>query len=206
MKDTSPFKIAILIVFILSTVLGLALFAMSKGPSDVNNANLVAWGTISIDAFDALYNNSTLSKDKTIKINYVRKDVTSFDSEFVEALAEGTGPDMVILRDDLLNKEINKLILIPYKSYSERTFKDKFIEAGEVFLYPNGILALPIMVDPMVLYWNRDTFSSSQISQPPKYWDEINSLIEKMTKKDSDGNILRSAIALGEWSNPKKNL
>jgi len=51
------------------------------------------------------------------------------------------------------------------------------------------------------MYWNRDIFSNNLISQPPKYWDQINSLIEKITKKDSGSNILQSAIALGEFRN-----
>ena len=56
---------------------------------------------------------------------------------------------------------------------SERDFKNTYIEEGELYLAANGILGLPITVDPMVMYWNRDIFSSAAIAAPPSYWDEF---------------------------------
>ncbi|MBA3732836.1 extracellular solute-binding protein [Patescibacteria group bacterium] len=197
----SNFKIAILTIFGISSVVGIAVFALSKATVSPQSANLVVWGTISNEAFDSAYQNSTLKSNKEVKIAYVKKDTANFDSEFVEALAEGTGPDIVILRDDFIYKNSKKLFVIPYKSYPARTFKDKFIEEGEIFLSTDGIVAVPFIIDPMVLYWNRDMFSNNQISQPPQYWDQIYPLVDKITNKDSSGNILKSAIALGEWRN-----
>ncbi len=197
----SNFKIAFTSIFGVCAVIGIVLFAMSKGGAGSENVTLVAWGTISSEAFDSAYKASTLVSSKAVNITYQRKDPSTFDSEFVEALAEGKGPDIVVLRDDYIYKQRNKLLVIPFKSYSERTFKDKFIEEGELFLNPEGVVAVPFIVDPLVMYWNRDMFSNVSVSQPPRYWDEFYTLIEKLTKKDSDANILQSAIALGEWRN-----
>lgn len=44
-------------------------------------------------------------------------------------------------------------------------------------------------------------FSNALVSQPPKYWDEVYGLINKITRKDTSGNVLQSALALGEWTN-----
>ena len=197
----SNFKIAITTIFSICILVALVLFALSKGSSGTANANILVWGTIHSDAFDTAYRNSSLYANKNLKIQYVKKDIADFDSEFVEALADGIGPDIVVLRDDFMYKERNKLLVIPYKSYSERSFKDTFIEEGELFLSEEGVVAVPFIVDPLVLYWNRDMFSSALISQPPQYWDEFYSIISKITKKDSGGNILQSALALGEWRN-----
>ncbi len=196
----SNFKIAVLAIFSICIVAGVAIFALSKNNAG-SSGNLVVWGTVSDDAFNAAYKNSTLKSNKNVKISYFKKDPQTFESDFVEALAEGNGPDLVIMRDDEIYKQSNKLFLIPYANYSERNFKDRFIEEGELFLEKDGILALPFIVDPMVMYWNRDIFSNNAIANPPKYWDEIYPIIDKVTKKTAQADILQSAIAFGEWDN-----
>jgi ABC-type glycerol-3-phosphate transport system substrate-binding protein len=196
------FKFVLTGIFAVCIVAGIALFALSKGKSATAlSANLVVWGTISENTFNRAFQASTLSNSQDLHIVYVKKDSSSFDADFIEALADGVGPDIVILREDSMYKERNKIFTIPYKSLTERSFKDKFIEEGELFLTPDGVLALPFIVDPMVMYWNRDLFSNNVISQPPKYWDEVYDIINKITKKDSNANILQSALALGEWRN-----
>jgi len=201
MNNMSKFKLGVMIVFGVFIVIGIAVFATKKDGSSTSSGSVIIWGTISQKWFDVMYKGSGLDKNKTTLISYVEKDESDFDQEFIEALAEGRGPDIVILRDDSVYKHRNKLFVIPYKNYTERSFKDKFIEGSEVFLSPEGVVAVPFIVDPMVMYWNRNIFTNNQVSQPPQYWDQIFSLIEKVTKKDSSGNVLQSAIALGEWRN-----
>lgn len=197
----SSFKIIVLTIFSLSIVAGIAIFAFSKGSSSAPPADVLVWGTIPDNYFNITYAASSLFSNKNIKVNYVRKDPHDFDSDFVEALAEGRGPDVVVIGDDIIYKNRNKLVNIPYKSYSERIFKDTFIEAGEVFLSDSGIVAVPFLIDPIVMYWNRDLFANNQVSQPPLYWEQIPDLVNRMTKKDSSGNVFQSTIAFGEWSN-----
>lgn len=197
----SYLRYIILGVFSLSIIAGIAIFALSKGSGGSQSANIVVWGTLPEDSFSASLVASSIPNNKSIKVSYVRKDAADFDADFVEALAEGNGPDVVLLREDLFYKNRNKLVTIPYKNYSERTFKDTFIEEGEIFLAQDGIVAVPFMVDPMVMYWNRDIFANNQISQPPLYWEQMPNLVSKLTKKDTSGNVFQSAVSFGEWSN-----
>lgn len=197
----SAFKIVLTSIFAVSIVFGLALFALSKGSDPELKANLVVWGTIPGDVFKKAYDSSSIKQNKNVTVSYVQKNVSSFDTEFIEALADGVGPDVVILREDFLYKHRNRFFQIPYTSFTERAFKDRFIEQGEMFLTSEGILAFPFMVDPLVLYWNRDLFSNSSVAQPPQYWDELSTLVPKLTKKDSSGSVLYSTIALGEYRN-----
>lgn len=204
-KNMSKFQIAVLSVFSVAIVLGLVFFATSRGSSS-SSANLLVWGTISDEAFNAAHKASSAFGSKTIKVTYVKKDVADFQQSFVEALADGTGPDIIIVRDDFVYQNRNKIFTVPYKNYTERTFKDTFIEEGEMFLSSQGTIAFPFMVDPLVMYWNRDIFQNNLLSQPPKYWDEFasdksTSLVGKITKRDNNANILQSAVALGEWRN-----
>ncbi len=197
----SFFKIAVIAIFSLCFVIGVALFALSKSSSGTQSADLIIWGTIQSEAFDLAYRNSTIQADDSIRISYIRKDESTFDAEFVESLADGVGPDIVILREDSIYKHRNKIFTIPYKNYTQRDFQDRFIAEGELFLNGEGVVGVPFIIDPLVMYWNRDIFSNNLISQPPRYWDEMNNLINKITKKDSGGNVLQSAIALGESRN-----
>lgn len=199
--NISKFKLGVMIFFGVFIVIGILVFALARNNSSSMNANLTIWGTLPRDSFQSLIDNSTLDKSKTITINYVLKDQGDFDQDLIEALAEGRGPDIVMLRDDNVYKHRNRLFVIPYKNYSERAFKDKFIEGAEVFLSEEGVTAVPFMTDPMVMYWNRNIFSNNLVSQPPQYWDQVFELTEKMTKRDTNGNVLQSAIALGESRN-----
>jgi ABC-type glycerol-3-phosphate transport system substrate-binding protein len=116
-------------------------------------------------------------------------------------MASGNGPDLVILPQDELVSFSNKLAPIPYSYMSQRTYTDSFINEGQLFLAPNGALAYPFLVDPLVLYWNRDLFANAGIPQPPVYWSDILDIAPKLTVSDGSGAIQTSAIAMGEWSN-----
>jgi ABC-type glycerol-3-phosphate transport system substrate-binding protein len=70
-----------------------------------------------------------------------------------------------------------------------------------MFLSPSGVTALPLFVDPLVLYWNRDIFANALIASPPKYWDELYALSGKISTHDSSSDIIQSAIPFGEWDN-----
>ncbi len=207
----STFKITLISIFSACIVIGMIVFAMQKSASTAQHVTLTVWGTISSDTFNAAYNASSLKANKAITVNYVQKNTSTFDSDFVQALADGVGPDMVILRDDLVYQEHNRLFPVPYTSLSEASFDSAFLQEAKMYLTPQGIIALPLIVDPMVMYWNRDLFSSNFVAQPPKYWDQFsdttgasgkqNGLITTITHRDANANVTQSALALGEWDN-----
>lgn len=43
----------------------------------------------------------------------------------------------------------------------------------------DSIIAFPLTIDPLVMYWNRDILSNAGIVKPPAYWDEIYSIVKK---------------------------
>ena len=62
-------------------------------------------------------------------------------------------------------------------------------------------MALPILVDPLVMYWNRSLFNAASLALPPKAWDELVDLSTKLTKTDPSFSVLQSTIALGGYEN-----
>jgi len=159
------------------------------------------WGTLSASSFSAFTEDYFSKAGLKYSVSYSEKNPTTFDRDLVEAIASGVGPDAIILPSDLIVRFANKIYNIPYASLPELTFKQTFIQEGELYLTSNGVMALPFSIDPLVMYWNRDIFNNVGITKPPVSWTEVISLVPKMTKKDQAQNIITSAVAFGEYRN-----
>lgn len=200
MTNMSRFQIILTGIFAFFIIAGVFVFAIS-GRSGEERATLLVWGSVPQSIFESVISKLPIAKDKTISITYVYKKDEDFDNDFIEALASGVGPDVVVIAQDSMIKHRKKLMLIPFESYSERQFKDTFVEEGEIFIEQGGFIAFPFLIDPLVMYWNRDIFSGASLSQPPRYWDEFYNLSKDLTRKDGSLNITRATIALGEYGN-----
>lgn len=199
------FQIIVTGVFISSAVIGLLVFSgvIPIGSQKANvgaQGTVVLWGTVKAnDIFPVLedFNNA----NKTFVVKYVQKFPETFDKELLEALASGTGPDMFFLPDDLAYSYRNRIFSIPYETYPAAAFKANFLSAGEVFLTSKGILAFPIAVDPLVMYYNRNILDANNIVYPPISWDEFAALVPVLTLKNEEKQIIKSAVSLGQFSN-----
>lgn len=197
----SKFQLILTGIFGAFILIGVLVFAYGQSTGSNNVAKATVWGTMSSSMFSNFLHESGLDEDKTVDITYVQKNRETFDQDFIEALAVGRGPDLFFLPQDSIIKHQDKIFAIPFSAFAERDFKDIFIEESEIFLTNNGILGLPFVVDPMVMYWNRDIFSNAGLSIPPKFWSEVYDLATKLTVKDTNLNITKSALAFGEYSN-----
>ncbi|PIP55928.1 MAG: hypothetical protein CO183_01255 [Candidatus Zambryskibacteria bacterium CG_4_9_14_3_um_filter_42_9] len=197
----SQFQIILLVVFGVFIVGGVVAFSLFRGGAGDTSFPMTVWGDIPRQDFTLLLNSPILTKDRRFIVSYVEKSADTIEAEFTEALARGIGPDLIILTQDKIWKNRPKLLTIPYTGISEQDFKSTFIEEGELFLSPDSIYALPLSIDPMVLYYNRDLLSSVGIAQPIAYWDEIYSATTNLSKRDAVGNLVLSTMALGEARN-----
>lgn len=135
-----------------------------------------------------------------VRILYTAKDTATFDSDLTEALASGRAPDAIILTQENIVPQKDRIVALAYPA---RDLKNNFIQEGELFLVPEGALGLPIVVDPLVMYWNRDMFGGAGISEFPTSWTDLySSQILGLTKHGGDkGALTQSAFALGEFDN-----
>lgn len=163
---------------------------------------LVVWGTIPKTVMEQkVMAAAERVVGQGVEISYIERNPATFDDDLIEKLASGSGPDIVLLPESLIVRHRDKIYPFPYESYTEREFRDTFIQEGELYLFPEGVLALPFSADPMVMYWNRPMFSSGSVVRPPAYWDEFLSVVPAITKKDKANNILKAALAFGEYQN-----
>ena len=195
----SNFQIIILVVFSFFVLAGIVLFATNTiGKKSGGLAPVVMWGTLPSSAVQSLI--ESIPKG-TMNMTYVEKDPSVFEKDLVEALANGEGPDMIVLPQDLAIRSKNKIFTIPFTSYPLRSYKDDFVDASDVFLLEDGEEAVPFAVDPLVMYWNKTHFINASIVNPPQTWDEFNLDVAKLTKKDSNYNVTQSGVAMGSFDN-----
>lgn len=149
------------------------------------------------------------SQNPNIAVVYRQFSFEDYEREVVNALAAGTGPDIWMIHHTWLPKHIDKLMPLPasIKGLDQplmtfRDFQNQFVEvAVQDLTLNNQIYALPLYVDTLALYYNRDLFNSAGITSPPKDWDEFNDAVERLTKTDASGNIIKSGAAIGTSGN-----
>ena len=94
---------------------------------------------------------------------------------------------------------------------SARDLKNNFVDAvtKDVLLKTTPaqgapveqIYGLPLSLDTLVLYANRDLLNLAGIPEAPKTWSELQQAVKKLTKLDERGRLIQSGAALGTSRN-----
>ena len=79
--------------------------------------------------------------------------------------------------------------------YDDVVFPDKEEKTEDV------IYGLPLSVDTLALYYNKDILNQAQIINPPRAWDEFVDQVLSTTAINVDGQIVRAGAALGGTEN-----
>lgn len=208
-SSLSKFQLFFIGGLIVAIVVAIAVFALDKANSGAVS-NVTIWGTLPDTTMKTFLQNQAMTdafKTKKIAVNYVSMPAATFDQDVVNAIASGKGPDAVLITQDAALQYADKVNVIPFASYPERTFKDPqtgFIQEAELFLTAQGVEALPFTIDPMVMFWNRTLLTNAGISTPPTFWSQLyatDGVISKINKVDVNHNILKTALALGTYDN-----
>ena len=67
------------------------------------------------------------------------------------------------------------------------------------------VVAAPIWVDTLALYYNKDLLNAAGIPTPPEHWDQFQEQVKKLTKLDADGKIIESAVGMGTSANVERS-
>ena len=202
MKGLSVFQIVLMATFAALAVGAVLIFAFAVGGSTSTAVGSVKiWGTLDATSFNSVIRQAVENDPRLSLVTYVQKDSATFTTDLTNALASGTGPDLVLLAQDEAYAQASKLTPIPYTSISQSQFQNTFVEAANPFLSSGGVLGVPLSVDPLVLYWNKDMLSTAGFAQAPQYWDELYDMATHITHRDDSGNISKSLIGFGEYAN-----
>lgn len=177
------------------------------------------------DAFaDIIAEYKTLHPNITIKYRKFRYE--EYEKELLEAMAEDRGPDIFSIHESWLKKYRNKISPMPQQismvyqitkgtlkkevipeirtsaTPSLREIKEKFAD----IVYQDAVIeekvyGLPLGLESLVMFYNRDILNASGVAEPPKSWEEFMQAVQKTTRFDSKDNITQSGAALGTGSN-----
>jgi multiple sugar transport system substrate-binding protein len=168
--------------------------------------NLEVWGVF--DDSDAFYKiNRQFEKInpnvRSVKYKKISENIVDYEEELTDAIAAGNGPDVFLFNNNWLSEHKNKISPLPQSSQNIDSFRSNFVDvAYEDFVKNDQIYAMPLYCDTLALFYNKDIFNQEVITRPPQTWKEVIDYTEKLTETDSNGNITRSAIAMGRSKNP----
>ena len=101
---------------------------------------------------------------------------------------------------------------------SLRQFKDQYadvvtrdllrtvnVSKTDTASYQERAMAVPVGVDTLALYYNKDLLNAAGIPNPPETWDEFQTQVKKLTKIDPSGNLQQAGAAIGTSANVERS-
>jgi ABC-type glycerol-3-phosphate transport system substrate-binding protein len=201
-----PFQIALLALFLVVGFVSIAFLSTFEGLRNATanpyGREVVIWGTLDEQAMQRLIQSVGDDDRDFLVVRYQELDSRTFTDTLVEALATNRGPDVVLLSHEDFVTLRPTLLAIPYDAISRRQFQDTYLDGAELFARPDGIYALPFAVDPLIMYWNRDIFSSGGFALPPSTWEQlVTNVVPSLTLRNATRDILQATVAFGEYRN-----
>jgi ABC-type glycerol-3-phosphate transport system substrate-binding protein len=203
----TTFRVGLLFIFGFFIIIGTLMFAgiipVPGSTSNVPAVPLLVWGTLPPSAMRPVQELFSQNLNRTFTLTYKQVSKDTIRSSLLESFAAKQPPDLLLFPSEVLLSISDLLSPFSEQTLSARNFRDTFVESGEIFLTENGAFAIPALIDPLVLYWNRDVLRTREIISPPTTWEEFYTLASKITDKDSTGNIGQGllTVALGESGN-----
>jgi multiple sugar transport system substrate-binding protein len=210
MQQMSTFQLGVIGFFVLMLIIGTLIFAGIipgfRAPQGGVGGTVVWWGTLPSSKVSDLLEDISRDHKDDFTLEYVEKNPLTIENDLLEALALGKGPDLVTLSSDMLVRQTPKLQAIPYATLPKQTFKDTYvlgthIRDWELLFGPDGVMGLPIYVDPLVLYYNQDLLANAKLVTAPRLWNNLATILPLLVKSDGAGNLTQAGIALGTFNN-----
>ena len=223
MKKLKLFALFLLLPIVLS---GCSLLG-SGSNIKAEEITLEFWGVFdSSDAYKDIIAAYQIARPN-IKINYKKLRWQEYEQELINAWAENKGPDIFMVHNTWVGAYQSKITPLPAKVQvpilvSEGgTFNRKTVtkvlspkvpttdQVKQIFVntvWQDAVRdgqtwGLPLSVDTLALYYNRDLLDASGVVEVPTTWEEMTNAVTQITRQDSEGNIVRSGVAMGGSNN-----
>lgn len=169
--------------------------------------NLTYWSVFDDKAtFDPLIKAYT-EQNKNVNITYKKFKYSEYEDELINAFSLDKGPDIFSIHNDWLPRYQERLAAFPPEVLSASDFESSFVEVASKDLVSSGkAWAVPLSVDTLALYYNKDHFDQANIPEPPKTWEEFEEDVKELTKTDTLGNITRAGAAMGTSENVNRSV
>ena len=190
--------------FVVVGLIGLFVFATYTNTGGAGAVGTVTiWGTLPKEAFQVGLLESVKNESTLKGVTYVEMPEVTLAAELASAIATGKSPDFILASGESLLSLAPFIETIPLATLSIRTFTDTFADSGTLFTAPlgAGYYGIPLLIDPLVLFYNRSMLASSGIASPPTTWEALTGLVPHVATFTSTRQVTRAFIALGTYDN-----
>jgi len=204
-QSRTPLKKYILIIsfgFLLLLLLGLGIkILFKKRKTSGGPVTLTYWGLWEpepvMEGIIAEWEN----KHPDIKVKYVKQDKEDYRVRLQSAFSRGDGPDIFRFHQTWVPMLRNDLAPVPKTVVDSLELeKSYFSVVKESLQQKSQFYGVPLMVDTLALYYNKDILGSANKS-PPRTWWGLRRLAKELTVKDGTGKIQTAGVALGTTRN-----
>src|SRR3989344_1294579 len=143
-------------------------------------------------------------KHPGLDVIYKKISTDEYEQEVLKQLANPKlpGPDVIYVHNTWLPKFQDNLQPFPEKSIPITQVRSTYPDVVETDFAPDGqMYALPLYLDTLALYYNKDIFNAARITRPPKTWEEFQNDVKEISRIDANGEIVNSAAAIGTARN-----
>lgn len=143
-----------------------------------------------------------------VTIKYTQKSFTQYEENAYTRVKEGSvtgspAPDILRIHNTWLSKFRPYLSPAPSNVISLSEYQQTYYPtANKDFVGTDSqIYAIPLEIDGLMLFYNKEIFEAAGFTEPPKTWDSIIETAKVLTKKDGSGKITQAGIAMGSSAN-----
>lgn len=151
-----------------------------------------------------------------ITVKYYKKELndtgtgteSGYELDLLEAIASDKGPDIFAIHNSWLPKYQDKLVAAPDAAFSGDEgypfFKDIFVDSAVYDFQDdrNAVWGVPMSVDTLAMYYNKDILNSAGVAYPPRTWTEVKEAVKKITKlNENRSEVIQAGAALGTSNN-----
>jgi len=172
-------------------------------PPQGYKVSLEIWGTVDdSDVYNEIFSEYKKINPYIKEIRYRKVSADTYKEDLVNAMAVGNGPDIFMIRNAWRSSFEDKIVPMPDSLQAEKFYRDSFVDVvSDDFIRDHQIYGVPLSVDSLGLFYNKDLFNASGITSPPATWEELVDMLGKLNRVDQFGNIVQSGIALGTADN-----
>lgn len=142
--------------------------------------NLTLAGFEDRQAMEALINGFQ-EINPQISIKYRQIDQNGYENAIINSLASNDSPDIFMFHNTWLPEHMDKLAPAIADQITTVAVDSLFPTVARQDFAPDDLIwALPLYIDTLALYYNKEAFDSASIALPPQSWLTFNTAINKL--------------------------
>jgi multiple sugar transport system substrate-binding protein len=197
-KSKLPFLL-IGIVLVLA-IGGGAVYFFTKRSKPEEPVTLTYWGLWEPEAVMNGIISQWEKNNPHIKIRYQKQDKQDYRARLQSAFSRQEGPDLFRFHQTWLPMLNEDLAPVPEQTAAELNLDNDYFSIVKSTLSKGGqYYGLPLMVDSLALYYNKDLLTAANLS-PPLTWWGLEETAKKITVRPQ-GKITTAGVAMGTTNN-----